>query len=581
MTTPSDLTPVVTLDEKTGPVSQSIKSPTAWDGKAEVDRRSPSPSLAPATSTRSTFASICIVAACTGAQMTSIGLGPAYAISVPYVGKDLHIQKENLQWILNAYSISSACFLLLFGRLADLYGRKRVWLIGYSILVVFGIGSGFAQSEKALDTLRGIQGIGSAAVIPASLGILAKAFPPGQSRSIAFATFSAGAPVGAIFATVLGSVLTQVTKPTWRTPIFLLSGVALASMMLGLFVFEEDEPSTEEDTRVDWIGAALITAGLVLIVFVLSDSPVAHKGWKSPHIIALFVIGVLLVLLFVAWQYYLERRLENPDLPRTRWTAPPLMKPSMWTRANGRFAVMQTIACVNWAAFTIWIVWVELYYQTYLNLSPIHTMLRLLPMFASGIVANILIALTIARVDVMYIVAIGTLLTGCADVLFAVIDPSAPYWAFGFPAACLIVLGADFTFASGTLFIAKVSLPHEQSVAGALFQAMTQIGSAIGVSVSTIVFNSVLRTQSKQLGVVADAQGDNVPLPAQLKAYKAAMWTGFAFGILCTLLCVFMRGAGIVGQTHVPDSPAHPSPEDVPIDEKRRDSTDQKHHATP
>lgn len=249
---------------------------------------------------------------------------------------------------------------------------------------------------------------------------------------------------------------------------------------------------------------------------------------------------MLLVLLFVAWQYYLERRLENPELPRTRWTAPPLMKPSMWTRAHGRFAVMQTIACVNWAAFTIWVVWVELYYQTYMNLSPIHTMLRLLPMFASGMVANALIALLIGRVDVMYIVATGTLMTGCGDVLFAVIDPRATYWAFGFPAACLIVLGADFTFASGTLFIAKVALPHEQSVAGALFQAMTQIGSAIGVSVSTIVFNSVLKAQSRRLGVTPDAQADNAPLPAQLKAYKAAMWTGFAFGMLCACFCVFL-----------------------------------------
>ncbi|KAI9464423.1 MFS general substrate transporter [Lactarius psammicola] len=585
MSTPSDLSPVATLTEKTPPVSPGAQSPTAWDGKPEADRRflSPPPAsqLEPPASTRSTFASICIVAACTSAQLTSIGLGPAYAISVPYVGKDLHIQKENLQWILNAYSISSACFLLLCGRLADLYGRRRVWLIGYLILIAFGIGSGFAQSATALDVLRGIQGIGSAAIIPASLGILAKAFPPGPSRSIAFATFSAGAPIGAIFSTVLGSVLTQVTKATWRTPLFLFSGVAFAFMILGFFVFEEDEPSTEEDKRVDWIGAALITTGLVLIVFVLSDSPTAHRGWKNPLIISLFVIGALLILLFIAWQHYLERRLENPDVPRTRWTAPPLMKPSMWTRAHGRFAVMQTIACVNWAAFTIWIVWVQLYYQTYLNLSPIHTMLRLLPMFASGIAANVLIALTIGRVDVMYIVATGTLLTGCADVLFAVIDPNAPYWAFGFPSACLIVLGADFTFASGTLFIAKISLPHEQSVAGALFQAMTQIGSAVGVSMSTIVFNGVLRTQSSRLGVEANEEGDNVPLPAQLKAYKAAMWTGFAFGILCTTLCIFLRGAGIVGQTPAQDSPAHPILEDgVSVDEKKNDSADQKPHSS-
>lgn len=131
---------------------------------------------------------------------------------------------------------------------------------------------------------------------------------------------------------------------------------------------------------------------------------------------------------------------------------------------------------------------------------------------------------------------------------------------------------------------------------------MTPIGSAIGVSVSTIVFNSVLRTQSKHFGVMPDAQADNVPLPAQLKAYKAAMWTGFAFGILCaycvdapksieftlilvllftgTVLCVFLRGAGIVGQRPAQDLPAHLNPEDgVPVDEMGHDSADQKHHS--
>jgi hypothetical protein len=256
------------------------------------------------------------------------------------------------------------------------------------------------------------------------------------------------------------------------------------------------------------------------------------------------------------WQYYLERRLENTNLPRTRWTAPPLMKPSMWTHAHGRFAVMQIIACVNWAAFSCWLVWVQLYYQTYLHLTPIHTMLRILPMFFSGILANVVIALIIGRIDVVYIVgallasagpfdglldsffavyfaAVGTFLTGCASIYFAVMDPSAPYWAVGFPSACLVVLGADFTFASGTMFICKVSPPSEQSVAGGLFQAMTQIGSAIGLSVSTIVFNGVLRAQSSSPDASVDRGSDDAPPAAQLKAYQAAMWTGFAFGILC------------------------------------------------
>jgi len=133
---------------------------------------------------------------------------------------------------------------------------------------------------------------------------------------------------------------------------------------------------------------------------------------------------------------------------------------------------------------------------------------------------------------------VGTLLTGCANVYFAAIDPSAPYWVSGFPSACLVVLGADFTFAAGTMFISKVSLPSEQSVAGALFQAMTQLGSAIGLSVSTIVFNGVLKAQSNRAGaLVGQERGeDDAPPAAQLKAYQAAMWTGFAFGIVCGCL---------------------------------------------
>lgn len=122
MTSTVSPSPAPTLIEQIHPVSQHTKSGTPHDGKADADRRSlsPSPSVkpsvkpqAPDASTRSTFASICIVAACTSAQLMSIGLGPAYAISVPYAGKDLHIPKDGLQWILNAYSISSVSLIIL------------------------------------------------------------------------------------------------------------------------------------------------------------------------------------------------------------------------------------------------------------------------------------------------------------------------------------------------------------------------------------------------------------------------------------------------------------------------------------
>ncbi|KAJ3001211.1 hypothetical protein NUW54_g6574 [Trametes sanguinea] len=106
---------------------------------------------------------------------------------------------------------------------------------------------------------------------------------------------------------------------------------------------------------------------------------------------------------------------------------------------------------------------------------------------------------------------IGTLFTGLANVLFAVIDPAAPYWAFDFPAAILSVFGADFVFATGTLFVAKVCLPHEQSVGGALFQTLTQVGTAFGIAISTIVFDATLaRSAVSGYGVRVDKAGTDV-----------------------------------------------------------------------
>ena len=123
-------------------------------------------------------------------------------------------------------------------------------------------------------------------------------------------------------------------------------------------------------------------------------------------------MGVLLIISFLCWQYYLEKRQQDLSQPRTVWTAPPLMKLSMWGRARGRFTVMQFIACMNWAAFTCWLVWVQLYYQDYLGLTPILTMIRVLPITFVGIAANVAIALLVGRIDVMYIIG-GPLSTLC------------------------------------------------------------------------------------------------------------------------------------------------------------------------
>ncbi|KAI0794177.1 efflux transporter [Fomes fomentarius] len=503
---------------------------------------------------RSFLKNLVLIGSVTLAMMVNIANTTAVVISLPILGADLGIPNSKLQWIISAYSLSSGCLFLFFGRLADLFGRKHTFLLGCALMTTFGLGCGFAQNEITIDILRALQGLGPAASMPAALGILAHTFPPSPIRSIAFATFAAGAPIGGAIGSSIGGVLTQFTEQTWRSTFWFLAGGSALCGLGAWFSIDPDIPYALADRRVDWVGALLVTAGLTCIVFILSDGSIAPDGWKTSYIIALLIVGVLLLVLFVLWERYLENTHASGDeaLRQRWWTPPPLMPVSIWVRAKGKLAVIIIIAFLEWASFNSFTFWIQLYYQDYVHLSPILTMVRLLPMTVTGVLCNVIVALVIGHIDVVILIVIGTLCTGLASVLFAVIDPSAPYWAFGFPATILSVFGADFVFTSGTLFVAKVCLPHEQSVGGALFQTLAQLGTSFGLAISTVVYDAALERRARQMGVDYDVNagggGGSVPSEALLVATKDAMWTGSAFAFVGAVFAfVFLRGVGVVG----------------------------------
>lgn len=175
---------------------------------------------------------------------------------------------------------------------------------------------------------------------------------------------------------------------------------------------------------------------------------------------------------------------------------------------------MMLIAFLNWGSFLAWIFWVQLYFQNYKHFGPLQTAIVLLPMFFSGIVCNIFVVFMAPRIALVWMLGIGTLATTVACLLFAIIIPDATYWTFAFPATLLSSMGADIISSVGTLFIAKVVLPQEQSVTAALFITMTQLGTAAGVTISTAVSNA------------AAAKGMSDPI----LIYRAGQWTAFGFG---------------------------------------------------
>lgn len=173
----------------------------------------------------------------------------------------------------------------------------------------------------------------------------------------------------------------------------------------------------------DWLGAFLVTVGLVLVVFALSDGTIAPDGWKTgcewptaslPHpcthlltrptdIIALLIIGVLLVIAYVLWEHFLEKKLDAHS--PAWWTPPPLMRISLWGRARGKLAVTLCLALLEYAGFNSFSFWIQLYYQDYQHLNPVLTMVRLLPMFVTGVIANVLVAAFVGRIPLVYLVS--------------------------------------------------------------------------------------------------------------------------------------------------------------------------------
>ncbi|KAF8992531.1 major facilitator superfamily domain-containing protein [Cyathus striatus] len=445
---------------------------------------------------RSVAKSLLLVFTVTFAMIINVANTAAVATALPTIGRDLQAGEAQLQWLVSAYSLSSGCLLVAFGRLADLMDAKK-----HSYLALCGC----SRSQLDVD-LR--MGVGASATIPAAIGILADAFPPSPARSLAFATFAAGAPIGSVVGNIIGAVFTEYT-----------AGLDFVCIVGGVISMDKDIPSQETNKRVDWIGAFLVTAGLVLIVFVL---------------------GIIFLALFILWERYLERfhdRQSEEGRDSSLWhsisTSPPLMKPSLWTRENGKLAA--TMAVAFFTGVHLWVGFYGyryLYYQNYKHATAIKTVLYLLPMFFSGLVCNAFVGTMADRIPYIILMIIGTLGTSAACILFSLIDENATYWAFGLPATIISVLGADFVFAGGTLFIAKVSLPHELSVAGALFQTMIQVGTAVGITVSTVVFNRVTKHNGGEIS---------------LRSYRAAQWTCFAFGcIAITLAALSFRGCSVV-----------------------------------
>ncbi|KAG7146771.1 Low affinity ammonium transporter like protein [Verticillium longisporum] len=477
---------------------------------------------------------IVLVATLAGASFMNTMSLQAVVIILPAIGSDLDIPEQRLQWIVSAYSLAFGCFLLLWGRIADIYGKR----------LIFVAGSAWAAS---------VDWIGGALITVGMLALL-YALTEGNvvgwdrpwipviivAKNYAFSAYAAGAPLGSVFGNLIAGFIAQYADWKWIFGVkAILAGMVAAA---GFFVIPpppppppslEGQPNKIKQS-VDWIGGALITVGMLALLYALTEGNVV--GWDRPWIPVIIVVSLIIIAVFVFWQRHLEKKGERP----------PLMKVSIFK--NKRFSAAMVIMGLFFASFNNFLVFATYFFQDYQGLSALQTTIRFIPTGVVGIVTAFVVALLLSRVPTYLLLVFGNVSMALACMLFAIPIPSnTTYFAFGLPAMILSVFGADTAWPSLTLFTSK-SLPQEdQALGGALINSVGQMGRAIGLAISTAVQTAVM---AKARGVPVMDVGETKPWDEpSLKGLRAANWMNFGYGVASLLIVLFVfRSSEVVGR---------------------------------
>ncbi len=430
-------------------------------------------------------------------------------IALPFIKADLGFTDATLTWVVTGYALAFGGFLLLGGRLADLYGRRRIFITGLGIFAVASLLGGLAASESMLLGARGLQGLGAALASPAALALITTTFPAGPARNRAFAVYAAMSGAGAAVGLILGGWLTGSNLELmgldiqgWRMTFLINVPIGFVAALLAPRVFAESESHPGE---LDVPGALTGTFGLLGIVYGLSRA--AQDGWSDPLTIASLLAGVALLVSFVV----VESRAEHPLLPFRIF--------ANRTRAASFVAMMLMPA----AMFSMFF-YLSLYIQNVMGFSPLRAGFAFLPFSAGIVVAAGLSSNLINRIDPKYLAGVGTLMAATAlfgfsrlpyDTTFPVTDVTGSYATDILPFIVLMSLGMGFVFVPLTLTAVHHVRAEDSGIGSGVLNTMQQVGGALGLATLATVATQVWSSTGERLASAA-----RLPPPRLLRARR-------------------------------------------------------------
>src|SRR4051794_26521265 len=386
-------------------------------------------------------------------------------VALPSIQKDLGLSEANLQWVINGYTLVFGGFLLLGGRLGDLLGRKRLFLIGLVIFTAASLMNGLAQSEGMLIGFRALQGLGAALISPAALSIISTTFEEGAERSKALGVWAAIAIGGSAIGLILGGVLTQAFS--WPWIFFVNVPVGIVAFVLSLRLVPESRDEQAE-RHVDVGGAVTVTGGLMALVYAIVKAETS--GWGATTTIAFFVLSALLLASFIVIELRSKAPLVRLSIFRIRSLSTANIV--MFLVASGMFAMF---------------FFNTLYIQRVLGYGPLKAGLAFLP-FTAGIMVSAGIASQLAtRIGVRIVAAVGMVLSVIGMLLLTQLPVDGTYLANVLPSLLISSLGMGAVFMPLTLVATTGLEDDDQGLASGLFNTSQQIGGALGLAILSTI----------------------------------------------------------------------------------------------
>jgi EmrB/QacA subfamily drug resistance transporter len=386
-------------------------------------------------------------------------------VALPSIREDLDLSTSTLQWIVSAYVLGYGGFLLLGGRAADLFGRRRVFLVALGVFVVASALGGLVDDGSLLIATRFIKGISAGFTAPAGLSIITTSFAEGPARNKAVSIYTATGAAGFSLGLVFGGLLTELG---WRWVFFLPVPVALATLLAGIRLVPADSRPARVGRSFDLAGAVTLTAAMLLLVFTVVEAPEA--GWGSARTLASFAATAAILAAFVT----IERRRAVP-LVRLG-----ILRSSSLVQAN--LGAMMLVG--GWFGFQFM---ATLYMQQLRGWSPIETGLAIFP---GGLIVTLLaprIAPLVMRFGIRRLITTGLASTAVGYALFLPIGLDSSYALAMLPT--FVFAGLGFALAYGPLNIAATNgvAAEEQGLASGLVSTSFQFGGALVLAIATAV----------------------------------------------------------------------------------------------